>query len=146
MKGHDVTHLRLKPNRPRISVAALMVLVAGIAIDFAAFLYPSLFWSLAAGGAFLAFLCTAILGVIHRRGRDQSFWVGNALFGWAYLIVTLIVGIFDRYRVIEYSAVGLIFAYIGSLLSLRFHDERSASETFRGEGIRKADADPTEVE
>ena len=130
--------LRGKPKWPRISVAALMVLVAGIAIDLVAFLYPSLFWSHAAGGVFLAFLCTAILGVIHRRGRDQAFWIGNALFGWAYLIVTLIMNIFDKYHVIEYSAVGLIFAYTGSLLSIKFHDERSASEIRSGNVIRES--------
>jgi hypothetical protein len=71
----------------RISIGGLMALVILAGVGFAALrsaseLGASLLFTLALG-----LLATAILGAMFRRGRQQAFWAGFALFGLGSMLL-----------------------------------------------------------
>lgn len=77
-------------GRWRFSIAGMMAVVVLLALGLAALRSPS---SLSAGIAFLsvgAILLAAILGAVYHRGRRQAFWLGFALFGWSYFVLSLL--------------------------------------------------------
>jgi hypothetical protein len=60
-------------------------------------------------------LCTSILGAFFRRGPDRAFWLGFAVFGWAYFVVALV------FSLRLFPIVGsLPFAYIGGSIAKAF--------------------------
>jgi hypothetical protein len=76
-------------GRYRFTLAALMGAVALIAVGVAALRSPtairaSLVVLLAVGA-----ICGATVGAILRRGPDRGAWLGFAVFGWAYFLLTL---------------------------------------------------------
>jgi hypothetical protein len=73
----------------RFPIAGLMGTVLVVAIALAALRNASETW---AGVTFLmtcAVLCLAIVGVVCRGGRERAWWLGFALFGWGYLLLSL---------------------------------------------------------
>ena len=69
----------------RISLAALLTIIAVVAIGLAGMTSASRFWTAAAATVTLALLLAALLAACLLAGRDRAFWMGFALFGWAYL-------------------------------------------------------------
>jgi len=74
----------------RINISKLMVLIALMALIFAALrehspIWSSLLYSLALGGNFLA-----VVGVIVGASRTRNLATGYAVCGWGYLVLTLI--------------------------------------------------------
>ena len=73
--------------RLRFSIMGLMALVLTVAIGFAALRNPSELWASALFTLAVGLLCVAVLGVAFRHGHKRQFWMGFAVFGWAYLIL-----------------------------------------------------------
>jgi hypothetical protein len=74
--------------RPRISVAGLMLLILALGVGFVALRLASAAWAGVILFLTLGTLLTAVVGAIYRRQARRAFWLGFALFGWAYMIVT----------------------------------------------------------
>ena len=74
---------------PRLTIAALMVLVAYLAALIATFVAvyrdPSESTAGVASAVVLASLCLAALLAVVRRGRARGAWAGMAIFGLGYL-------------------------------------------------------------
>jgi hypothetical protein len=75
-----------------------MIAVAVIGAGAAALVKPNRAWALVLLALFQIALLTAILGLLLRRGPRRTWWVGFALFGWAYLIPAFFLP--DEYRLI----------------------------------------------
>jgi hypothetical protein len=73
-------------GRGHLTLKRLMIVVAVIGVGVAALFRPTKGWAVALPVLFLTMLLTAILGIWLRRGHERAYWVGFALFGWAYLI------------------------------------------------------------
>jgi hypothetical protein len=67
----------------------MMITVAVVGAGIAAMIRPTRGWAIVLPALFLTVLLTAILGLLLRRGDQRAYWVGFALFGWAYLIPSL---------------------------------------------------------
>ncbi len=80
----------------QFSVFGLLVLVAFVSVACAAMVYASLWWaSICLTCAVIAQL-VAVLAVVYRHGSARAFWVGFALLGWGYLLLTFAPGL-DRH-------------------------------------------------
>jgi WD domain, G-beta repeat len=77
-------------RRFRFSIASLLGVVLFISVALAALRASTDVWDGCLLGLDLAVLLTAILLVVHRTDRKRAYWLGFALFGWTYLIVSLI--------------------------------------------------------
>jgi hypothetical protein len=75
-------------KRPRLSILALMTAIVLIALGFAALRNPTVLGASLTFTATVAFLATAIVAAIARRGRARVTWAGVAVFGWAYLLMS----------------------------------------------------------
>ena len=81
--------------RFRFSLFGLVWVVVVAAFGFAALRHPSEVWETATLSAVLCALFVAIIGMVGSRRDSRAFWIGFALFGWAYL--WLAFGEFRRY-------------------------------------------------
>ena len=64
-----------------------LVLVLGIGL--AALKHPSERAASLLFTLILASLLTSVLGAMARRGRERIAWIGFAVFGWTYLLLSL---------------------------------------------------------
>jgi hypothetical protein len=74
-------------RRSRLSIRAVLFLVAIFGFGFAALKHPSEWW---AGGLLFADVCLfvfAVMAIAYRQGARRTFRVGFALFGWTYLVI-----------------------------------------------------------
>ena len=76
--------------RPRVTILGLMVAVLFVAVGLAALRDPSDFWLSVAFSSACAILLVATLLAVRRTGACRAWWVGFALFGWAYLVASRI--------------------------------------------------------
>jgi hypothetical protein len=65
-----------------------MVCILVLALAIAALRSPSDYWVSAMFSMTLGLLLTAVLGVVYRRGARRAFWLGFALFGWVYWLMS----------------------------------------------------------
>jgi hypothetical protein len=83
-------------TRIRFSIASLLIVVIVLAVGFAALREASDIWS---SGTFTltigALLISALLAV-HRARSARAFWIGYALFGCTYLVLSLVPVIESR--------------------------------------------------
>ena len=70
----------------RFSLAGGLGFVALIAFGIAAFRDPIDIWVGAAFVVTLGLLCASVLGAVLERPRGGVWWLGFAVFGWAYLL------------------------------------------------------------
>jgi hypothetical protein len=63
--------------------------VALVAVGVAALRSPTAVWASLVILLALAALCGATVGAIVRRGAGRGGWLGFAVFGWAYFLLTL---------------------------------------------------------
>ena len=77
-------------SRPRFRIASLLVLILLVALGVAALRASDDAWECAVFGATLLILLAAILPIAHRTDEKRAFWMGLALFGWAYLGFSLV--------------------------------------------------------
>ncbi|HWE36964.1 MAG TPA: hypothetical protein VG406_10395 [Isosphaeraceae bacterium] len=83
-------------RRPRFSIASLLGVVVFVAVGLAALRAASPAWDAGLLGVTLGALLVAVLLAVHRADRRRAFWLGFALFGWAYLLVILAPGVEPR--------------------------------------------------
>ena len=77
-------------GRPRFSLGTLLLLVLSTGVAFAALKSPSNLWASALFTLAVAVLLVATLGAVHRHDRSRAYLLGFALFGWVYLILSLV--------------------------------------------------------
>ena len=77
-------------SRPRFSLGTLLLMVLSAGVAFAALKSPSELWASALFTPAVAVLLVAVLLAVHRRDRARAYWLGFALFGWVYLILSLV--------------------------------------------------------
>lgn len=77
-------------RRPRFTIGGLLGIVAFVAVAFAALRHPTDAWDSGVFGVTLLTLLTSILLEVHRREERRAYWLGFALFGWAYLVMSLV--------------------------------------------------------
>ncbi len=73
--------------RFRFSLLHFLMVITLLAVGFGAIASGS---RLAASGAytlFLGLICLALAGAVIVRGEARPFWIGFAIFGWAYLFL-----------------------------------------------------------
>ncbi len=75
-------------KRTRLSILGMMATIALIALGFAGLRTPTVLWASLIFTVTVAFLSTAILGAIARRGRARVAWAGVGVFGWAYFVLS----------------------------------------------------------
>jgi hypothetical protein len=76
-------------GRYRFTLAALMGAVALVAVGVAALRSPTALWASLVILLALGAICGATVGAILRRGPGRGAWLGFAVFGWAYFLMTL---------------------------------------------------------
>ena len=72
----------------RFSLAQLMAVVLYLGLGFAALRNADRLWASATFTLSIVAISTALLGALIRRGRARPAWIGFALFGWTYLLVS----------------------------------------------------------
>ena len=77
-------------SRPHFSLGTLLLMVLSAGVAFAALKSPSELWASALFTTAVAVLLVAVLWAVHRRDRSRAYWLGFALFGWVYLILSLV--------------------------------------------------------
>jgi hypothetical protein len=76
--------------RPRFTIAGLLGIVVFLAVGLAALRAATDAWDGGVFGVTLALLLVSVLLAVHRTGRRRAYWLGFALFGWAYLVMSLV--------------------------------------------------------
>ena len=77
-------------RRPRFTIASLLVVILFVGVAAAALRGATDAWDSGVFGGTLAILLAAVLLAIHRDGRRRAYWLGFVLFGWTYLVASLI--------------------------------------------------------
>jgi hypothetical protein len=83
-------------RRFRFTIASLLIVVVFLAVGFAALRESNELWDIGIFTATLGVLLVSLLLAIHRTETTRAFWLGFALFGWCYLVGTLIPPIESR--------------------------------------------------
>ena len=83
-------------KRFRFTIASLLVVVLVLGLSFAALRESSDFWDSGTFSPTLGVLLISTLLAIHRPEKRRAFWMGFALFGSAYLGLTLVPSIEPR--------------------------------------------------
>jgi hypothetical protein len=72
----------------RFSIAGLLVTVGICAFGLTCLLNASTSWAAATFSIILGMLVVALIGIVYRTGERRSFWVGFAICGWLYMVLT----------------------------------------------------------
>lgn len=81
---------------PRYKIRTLLGVVLFVAIGVAALRAADDVWDGCLLGLTSLCLLTAVLLAVHRTDRRRAYWLGFALFGWTYLVASLIPPIGSR--------------------------------------------------
>ena len=98
-------------RRHRITIAGLLGLVLFLAVGLAALRSADDAWDSGVLGVTLAVLLISVLLAVHRTGHGRAYWLGFALFGWLYLVVSLVPTIEARLPTAK------ALSYLGSKVS-----------------------------
>ena len=109
-------------SRPRFTIGKLLRVMVVLAVAFASLREATDLWEGGMLGLCLLSVVTAVLMTVHRKQRKRAFWLGFALFGWTYLVASLIPPIESRlpttkFKFRTFSGLELpgFAAYIGPL-------------------------------
>jgi hypothetical protein len=83
-------------RRFRFHIGTLIILVVVLGVSFAALRESNEIWDHGVFTLTLVILLTSVLLAIHRSEKKRAFWLGFALFGAAYLGLTLVPSIESR--------------------------------------------------
>ena len=75
-------------TRFRLTIAQLMAIVLYLSLGFAALRNADRLWASATFTLSIVAISTALLGALIRRGRARPAWIGFAVFGWTYLLLS----------------------------------------------------------
>jgi hypothetical protein len=82
-------------ERPRFSIASLLVVIGVLGIALAAFRNPSYMWANVTFTVDFAAIVLAIINTIYGRGACRAYWLGFALCGGTYFATCTVPGIRD---------------------------------------------------
>ncbi len=82
-------------DRPRFSIASLLVVIGVFGIALGAFRNPSYLWANVTFSVAFAAIVLAIINTIYGRGADRAYWLGFALCGGIYFATCTVPGIRD---------------------------------------------------
>jgi hypothetical protein len=77
-------------RRPRFSIASVLLVISFLAVAIAALREATDLWDSGIFSLTASVLLASVLLAVHRTGRGRAFWLGFALFGWSYLIASLV--------------------------------------------------------
>jgi hypothetical protein len=77
-------------KRLRFHIATLLAIVVAVGVALAALREADDLWTGATFSLSVAMLLISVLLAVHRTARCRAFWLGFALFGWAYLALAVI--------------------------------------------------------
>jgi hypothetical protein len=77
-------------KRPRFTIAGLLGSIVFLAVGLAALREATDVWDHGVFGVTLAALLASVLLTIHRAGARRAYWLGFALFGGTYLVLSLV--------------------------------------------------------
>ena len=80
----------------RFTIASLLIVVLFVAVGFTALRESNDLWDSGILTVTLAALPVSILLAVHRTESRQAFWLGFSLFGWIYLVLSLVPSIESR--------------------------------------------------
>jgi hypothetical protein len=83
-------------RRIRFTIGSLLGVVVFVAVTFAALREATDLWDSGVFTATLGLLMVSVLMAVHRNERKRAFWLGFALFGWSYLIASLVPPVESR--------------------------------------------------
>jgi hypothetical protein len=83
-------------RRFRFTIGSLLGVVVFLAVAFAALREATDLWDSGVFSLSLLTMLTAVLLTVYQRERKRAFWLGFALFGWAYMTTSLIAPIESR--------------------------------------------------
>jgi hypothetical protein len=95
-------------NRPKTTIAGLLGVVTLVAVALAALRAADDVWDGGTFGLTLLILLVSVLLAVHRRGQRRAYWLGFTLFGWVYLVASLIPPVEAR------LPTGKMLAYLDS--------------------------------
>src|SRR5262245_3695592 len=102
-------------NRPRLTIAQVILIVAVLSFVFAAIHSASAAWAGAMSSiTFFTMICS-LLGVAFERGMRRVYWIGFATLGWSYLL--LIYAPWLESRIGRFLLAPNFFAYLAELLN-----------------------------
>jgi hypothetical protein len=81
---------------PRFTIRNLLLIVLFVAVAVAALREATDGWDSSLFGLTFLILLTAVLLAVHRTDRKRAYWLGFVLFGWTYLVASLITPIEAR--------------------------------------------------
>jgi hypothetical protein len=73
----------------RFKIAGWLFLIVAFEVGLAALRESSDLWDNALFATVLGILLVSVSLAVHRHGTTQAFWLGFALFGWAYLALSV---------------------------------------------------------
>jgi hypothetical protein len=82
--------------RPRFTIRSLLLAVLFVGIAAAALRASTDAWDGGLFGMVFLILLTAVLLAFHRADHKRAYWSGFALFGWAYLVASLVPQVESR--------------------------------------------------
>src|SRR5262245_54189740 len=82
-----------RPSMRQVSILGLMIFVLACGVGTAALTASTAMWARVVFSATLLILTAAILLAVFGR---RAFWLGFSLFGWAYLVSSLIPPVQSR--------------------------------------------------
>jgi hypothetical protein len=80
----------------RFNIASLLVVILVLGVGFAALRESSDLWESGVLTLMIGILLISILLAVHRTESKRAFWLGFALFGWAYMGLTFMPSIESR--------------------------------------------------
>jgi hypothetical protein len=83
-------------RRIRFSIASLLLVVLFLAVAFGALREATDLWDGALFGLATVTLLVSVLLAVHCSDRKGAFWLGFALFGWVYLLASLVPQVEQR--------------------------------------------------
>ena len=92
-------------KRFRFSIASLLILVLFVAVAVAALRASTDAWDISVFGLTLLMFLTSVLLAVHRTDLRRPYWLGFALFGWAYLVASLVPTVEERLPTTRWIAV-----------------------------------------
>jgi hypothetical protein len=101
-------------RRSRFRIGSLLILVVLLGVGFAALKEAGDLWDSAVLSSTIGVLMISVLLAAAREGASRAFWVGFALFGWGYLVLTAIPSIEPRLPTTR------ALAYLDSLVPGRY--------------------------
>jgi hypothetical protein len=101
-------------QRPRYTIAELILVVLVIALGLAAIRIASASWAGAMYSIMFFALICSFLGVALGRGSRRIYWSGFALLGWSYIILMYTPWLYDKFG--QYLLAPNLFAYLEEVL------------------------------